>query len=71
MDAVKIRIEVKAGMATVAEVEAPDGVAVEIIIRDSDTDGSDPDDLDADEKGTLCFESVMEYPDRAEAPGFT
>lgn len=70
MDAVKIRIEVKGGMATVAEVKAPDGVAVEVVIRDYDTDGADPDDLQADEEGTPCFESVMEHPDRAEPPGF-
>lgn len=70
MDTVTITIEVEDGLATVVDVAAPPGLIVRVKIRDYDTDGSDPDDLDTDESGRPCFEAVREYFGLPEQPGF-
>lgn len=70
MAVVNITIEVEDGVAIIANVETPPGLTVRIRLRDYDIDGSDPDGLDADEEGRLCFENVMEYPESAELTGF-
>jgi hypothetical protein len=67
---VEIKIEVEGGMATVANITAPPNTPIRIVIRDYDTDGNDPDDLDKDENGRPCFEYVAEYCSMSERPGF-
>jgi len=70
MDVVTITIEVEDGLAAVVDVAAPPGLTVRVKLRDYDTDGSDPDDLDTDDNGRPCFESIMEYFGLPERPGF-
>jgi hypothetical protein len=70
MAVVHIVIEVEDGTATVSKIERPPDLAVHVMLRDYDIDGSDPDDLDADEDGRPCFISVMEYSEPPESAGF-
>jgi hypothetical protein len=70
MAVVYIMIEVEGGVATISKVEMPPDVTVHVTLRDYDVDGSDPDDLDADEDRTPCFISVTEYSGSAEPGGF-
>jgi len=67
---VNIVVEVEDGIAIITNVAAPPGLTVRVVIRDYDTDGSDPEDVDADEKGVPCFESTAEYFTLPEQPGF-
>ena len=64
MGTVSIIVEVEDGLATVVDVAAPPGVTVRIILRDYDTNGSGPEELEANENGRPCFEAVSEYIDR-------
>lgn len=70
MDVITVTVEVEDGLATVVDVAAPPGLTVRVKIRDYDTDGSDLDELDTDERGRPCFESVAEYFGPPEQPGF-
>jgi hypothetical protein len=70
LDMITVIIEVEDGIATIADLTMPPGVTVRAIIRDYDTDGSDPSDLDIDPDGRRCFESIKEYHMIPEKPGF-
>jgi hypothetical protein len=70
VDTVVIVIEVEDGIATITDLSIPPGLTVRAIIRDYDTDGSDPSDLDLDGTGRACFESIVEYHTIADEPGF-
>jgi hypothetical protein len=70
MALVTITVKLEHGLVTVVDAAAPPGVTVRVEIRDYDTDGSDPNDLDADESGRACIVSATEHSDLGKDPGF-